>query len=153
MGLLDYFVDPCFRNEKAGRVVVLDRRDRGYLVRSPAEELKIRSFLKMYRFADLVIRFLGLFLTLAWLSEFHYRRAELFRDVCIFTAVYSVIALLPELLLARSYKKELLSFVSPQDEVSISGKVEMRQKLPIILGVVAASILAMVGIILLTWSK
>src|SRR5271169_4823770 len=109
MGLLDYFVDPCFRDEEAGRVVVLDRRDRGYLVRSPAEELKIRSFLKMYRFADLVIRFLGMFLTLACISAFHYQRAELFRDVCILIAIYSLVALLPELLLARSYKKQLLS--------------------------------------------
>ena len=50
MALLDSIVSANFRSENTGRVVVFpgDRRHRGYLVKSPAEELKIRSFLKMF---------------------------------------------------------------------------------------------------------
>jgi len=53
MGLLDSIVSNAFRDEKAGRVVVFsgDRWSRGYIVRSAAEELKIKSFLKMFYFA------------------------------------------------------------------------------------------------------
>jgi hypothetical protein len=42
MALLDSIVGACFRDEKAGRVVVFsgDRRTRGYVVRSESEELK-----------------------------------------------------------------------------------------------------------------
>jgi hypothetical protein len=42
MGLLDSIVSNAFRDEKAGRVVVFsgDRRSRGYIVRSAAEEPK-----------------------------------------------------------------------------------------------------------------
>jgi hypothetical protein len=48
MGLLDALVSSCFRDDQAGRVVVLpvDRRIRGYLVKSEPDELKIRAFLK-----------------------------------------------------------------------------------------------------------
>jgi hypothetical protein len=49
MGLLDSIVGQCFRDEKAGRVVVFtgDRRNRGYLVKSTDQELKIKAFLKV----------------------------------------------------------------------------------------------------------
>lgn len=45
MGLLDAIVSNHFRDDQAGRVVVLpvDRRIRGYLVKSESEELKIRA--------------------------------------------------------------------------------------------------------------
>jgi hypothetical protein len=48
MGFLDSVVGQYFRDEKAGRVVAfpVDRRIRGYVVRSESEELKIRAFLK-----------------------------------------------------------------------------------------------------------
>jgi hypothetical protein len=61
MSLLDSIVGRCFRDEKAGRVVVFvgNRRHRGYVVKSEAEELKIRSFLKMFCFASLSILLLG----------------------------------------------------------------------------------------------
>src|SRR5437879_244140 len=55
MTLVDSLVDACFRNEKAGRVVIFpgDRRNRGYVVKSEADEQKIRSFLKMFFCAHL----------------------------------------------------------------------------------------------------
>ena len=62
MGLIDAIVDRSFRETQSGRVVVFsgDRRKRGYLVRSVAEEKKIRSFLKMFYFAHLYILVFGL---------------------------------------------------------------------------------------------
>jgi hypothetical protein len=56
MGLLDARVDRAFRNENGSRVVVFagDRRGRGYVVASPAEEAKIRSFLKMYHYLGIL---------------------------------------------------------------------------------------------------
>lgn len=61
MALLDSIVGASFRDEKAGRVVVFsgDRRTHGYVVRSASEELKIKSFLKMFYFAHFSILLLG----------------------------------------------------------------------------------------------
>jgi len=66
MALLDSIVDGYFRNDKAGRVVIFPRRcaSRGYVIKSPAEELKIRSFLKMFYFAHLSILLLRFFLSI-----------------------------------------------------------------------------------------
>ena len=49
MAFLDLMLDGCFRDDTVGRVVTFSggRRNRGYLVKSQADELKIRSFLKM----------------------------------------------------------------------------------------------------------
>jgi hypothetical protein len=57
MGFLDAVVGQCFRDEEAGRVAVFtgDRRNRGYLVKSVDEELKIRSFLKIFFSAQVSI--------------------------------------------------------------------------------------------------
>lgn len=68
MGVLDAFVRGAFRDEPAGRVVVFrgGRRNRGYVVRSEAEELKIKSFLKMFYFAHFYILILGMMLANAW---------------------------------------------------------------------------------------
>jgi len=68
MGVLDAIVSMAFRDEPAGRVVVFsgDRRKRGYVVRSEAEELKIKSFLKMFYFAHFYILILGMSLANAW---------------------------------------------------------------------------------------
>jgi len=65
MGLLDLLIDSCFSEEKAGRVVIFPggRRHWGYLLKSAAEELKIRSFLKMFYFAQFSMLLLGFFLT------------------------------------------------------------------------------------------
>jgi hypothetical protein len=62
MGLIDALVSRSFRDTPAGRVVVFsgDPRKRGYLVRSPADEQRIRSFLKMFYFAELSILSLGM---------------------------------------------------------------------------------------------
>jgi len=128
MGLLDHIVSQSFRDEEVGRVVVFtaDRRHRGYLVKSEADERKIKSFLKMFLSAHFSILILGYFLGSAWSMELNYAlgrpAAHLYRTFGIALGVYSVVVGLPYFLLWRSYKKSLLSFVSPQDEVYVSGK-------------------------------
>jgi hypothetical protein len=135
MGLLDSIVGRSFRNEKAGRVVVFtgDRRHRGYVVKSESDELKIRSFLKMFYFAHFSILLLGMSLANAWstfvtnLHEFGSPAAHILRTTGVFLGIYSVVVGLPYFLLWRSYKKALLGFVSVQDEVLVSGKNQGRQ--------------------------
>jgi uncharacterized protein YjeT (DUF2065 family) len=135
MALLDSIVGARFRDEKAGRVIVFsgDRRTRGYIVRSESEELKIRSFLKMFYFAHFSILLLGYFLASEW-SRGIYRalgrpEAHLFRAMCISLGVYFVVVGIPYFLLWRAYKKAFVSFVSLEDEVLVSGRRVGRQQM------------------------
>jgi hypothetical protein len=135
MGLLDAVVGRSFRDENGGRVVVFtgDRRHRGYVVKSESDELKIRSFLKMFYFAHFSILLLGMMLANAWstffanLHEFGSPAAHILRTTGTYLMIYSVVVGLPYFLLWRSYKKALLGFVSVQDEVLVTGKNQGRQ--------------------------
>jgi hypothetical protein len=128
MSLLDSIVGQSFRDEKAGRVVVFtgDRRRRGYLVKSPADEMKIRSFMKMYFSAHVSILVLGYLLASEWSRELAYAlgrpAAHIIRTSFISLGIYSLVVGLPYLLLWKAYKKACGSFVSAQDEVVVSGK-------------------------------
>jgi hypothetical protein len=160
MSLLDTIVDANFRSETAGRIVVFpgDRRHRGYVVSSESEELKIRSFLKMFYFAHFSILALGILLSSAWATDMHHllgRPEERFaRTVGVFIGIYFLLVGLPYLLLWRSYKKALLSFVSPQDEVSVSGRSASQQRLLFVrVAVIASAILMMFGLFLLVQAK
>jgi hypothetical protein len=149
MGLLDSIVGKAFRDEKAGRVVVFsgDRRNRGYFVKSAAEELKIRSFLKMFYFALFSILLLGMLVANAWstflvhIDALGRPEAHLLRTGAIYLGINSLVVVLPYFLLWRSYKKALLSFVSTQDEVFVSGKSAGRQPW-IVLACLTALVLA-----------
>jgi len=98
MALLESIVGACFRDEKAGRVVVFpgDRRTRGYVVRSESEELRTRSFLKMFYFAHFSILLLGYFLASEWSREIYRAlgrpEAHFFRAMCISLGVYFLVA-------------------------------------------------------------
>src|SRR5580704_9352382 len=135
MGLLDSIVGRSFRDETAGRVVVFtgDRRHRGYVVKSESDELKIKSFLKMFYFAHFSILLLGMSLANAWstffanLDGFGSPAAHILRTSGIYLGIYSVVVGLPYFSLWRLYKKALLGFVSVQDEVLVSGKSPGRQ--------------------------
>jgi hypothetical protein len=156
MGLLDSMVGGAFRDEKAGRVVVFsgDRRNRGYLVRSAADELKIRSFLKMFYFAHFSIVLLGMAVANAWttffinIHGFGDPAAHLFRTVSISLGIYGLLVGVPYFLLWRSYKKSLFNFVSVQDEVLISGNSAGRQSWGVIAGRIALGTLILSGGIL-----
>ena len=155
MGLLDSLVGRSFRGEEAGRVVVFsgDRRNRGYVVRSDAEELKIRSFLKMFYFAHLSILLLGGMLANAWsifivrLQELGRPAAHLLRTEGIYLGIYVLIVGVPYFSLWRTYKKLLLNFVSVQDEVLVSGKSREKQSWIVSLWLVAFGALILLAAI------
>jgi hypothetical protein len=136
MGLLDAIVSGAFRDDPAGRVVVFsgDRRNRGYVVRSEAEELKIKSFLKMFYFAHFYILILGMMLANAWstfvihLGGMGRPAGHMVRNMGIALGVYCVVVGLPYILLWRSYKKALPSFVSTQDEVVVTAQWGNRKR-------------------------
>jgi len=147
MALLDSIVDANFRSEPSGRVVIFPggRRHRGYLVKSADEELKIRSFLKMFYFAQFSILLLGYFLASEWSRELSYAlgrpSAFLFRTVCIVLGIYFLVVAVPYWLLWRSYKKTFLSFVSVEDEVVVAGKSASQRLWIIGAGLIALAIL------------
>jgi hypothetical protein len=151
MSFLDSIVDKSFRDEKAERIVVFDRRNRGYVVKSAADELKIRSFLKMFYFAQFLILFLGLQLAVAWsiLVNTHAlnSRMPLLGFVGIYLAACPFVLVLPYVLLWRAYKKAISSFVSVQDETLLSGNGDGRQ-LRILYGALAVG-LAFLAVIFL----
>ena len=161
MRLLDSIVDRYFRNEETGRVVVFagDRRDRGYLVKSEAEELKIRSFLRMFYFAYFSILLLGMLLANAWSTFFVHLHAlgrpaaDLLRFGGIYIGIYSLVVGLPYFLLWRSYKKGILSFAFTQDEVLISKKSEKQTSRIVAAMVIGLSILLAATIFLLIQAK
>jgi hypothetical protein len=128
MGLIDAIVDRSFRDTQSGRVVVFsgDRRKRGYLVRSVAEEKKIRSFLKMFYFAHLYILVFGTMFSQGFASWFSYGLFErparhLLGSVSFFVGIYLLMAGVPYALLWRAYRRALTSFVAPADEVLLTG--------------------------------
>ena len=128
MGLIDGIVNRAFRETQAGRVVVFsgDSRKRGYLVRSLAEEQKIRSFLKMFYFAHLYILAFGTMLSQGWAlwltnRSFDRPAHHLFGSVSIFLAIYCLVVGLPYVLLWRAYRRALTTFSVPADEVPLTG--------------------------------
>jgi hypothetical protein len=114
MGVLDSIVGRYFRDENAGRVVAfpVDRRIRGYLVRSESEELKIRAFLKMYYCAEWLIQLVSLLLTIGWITQLTYASdnsvAHLLRSGTIFLGIYSPVVALPYFLVWRTLRKVVL---------------------------------------------
>jgi hypothetical protein len=162
MGLLDSIVGRAFRDEKSGRVVVFsgDRRHRGYLVKSESEELKIRSFLKMFYFAQFAILGLGTMVANAWSMFFTNLQSlgrpveHVLRNMCISLGAYCLVVGVPYFLLWRSYKRELLGLVSVQDEVVVSGKVAGRLPWMMVLaGLAVALLMVIVAVLFLVQAK
>ena len=162
MGVLDAFVSGAFRDEPAGRVVVFsgDRRNRGYVVRSEADELKIKSFLKMFYFAHFCNLILGTMLANAWsmfvihLEEMGSPAGHLVRNVSISAGVYCLVVGLPYVLLWRSYKKALPSFVSSRDAVVVSDQSKKQQQWKLVLVIVGLALLLIgAGLALLVRAK
>ena len=161
MSFLDLIVDSNFRSEDAGRVVVFSgiNRNRGYLVKSPADELRIKSFLKMFYFAHFAILWLGILLSSAWSIGLNHilRKPEdhFARGMGVFIGIYFLVAGLPYLLLWGSFKRSIFTFVSAQDEVVVSGTSPSQQRwrlVAICIAVFAALIMAL-GVLLLVRAK
>jgi hypothetical protein len=69
------------------------------------------------------------------------------RAMCISLGVYLLVVGVPNFLLWRSYKKAFVSFVSPEDEVLVSGRRARRQ--PIFIFVAAAGLILLgLGVLL-----
>jgi len=159
MALLDQIVDGYFRDEKAGRVVIFPRRfhSRGYVVRSEAEELRIRSFLKMFYFAQVSILLLGYCLAYESSRELSYALGNparhLLRSGGIFLGICSLVMGVPYWLLWRSYKKEFLSFVSVEDDVVLSGKSNGPRHWSVSAALMALAILLLLGALFLVRSR
>jgi len=156
MGLLDSIVDSAFRDEKAGRIVVFvgDRANkRGYIVKSESEELKIRSFLKMFYVAQFSILLLGLLVANAWstflihLQVFGRPSAHLLRHGIAAVGICALVVGLPYFLLWRSYKKALLSFISAQDEVLVSEKPAGQRSWTAVLALILLATFILCGLI------
>jgi hypothetical protein len=153
MGLLDSMVSQAFRDGQTGRVVVFsgDRRNRGYLVRSRSDELKIKSFLKMFYFAYFAIFWLGMMVAngcstfIIHLDGMGRPTEHMLRCVGIALGVNLVVVGLPFVGLWRTYKKAILGFVSVQDEVLVSDNAGMRQGRTATL-VLLALVLLMLGL-------
>lgn len=160
MGLIDYVVGANFRDEKDGRVVVFpgDRRGRGFVVKSEGEEARIRSFLKMFFFAQFSILLLGNFLANGWAHDLNYALGRpilhLYRAMGFAAGIYLVVVGVPYFFLWRSYKKAFLSFTSGQAEVSVSGWAPGQKKWIFIAAALGAVALLMAaGILLLVRAK
>jgi hypothetical protein len=160
MGLMDYVVGANFRDEKDGRVVVFpgDRRGRGYVVKSEAEEARIRSFLKMFFIAQFSILLLGYFLANGWAHDLNYALGRpflhLYRAMGLAAGIYFVVVGVPYFFLWRSYKKAFLSFTSGQAEVSVSGSAAgQKTRITIALAAMGCVVLIAVGILFLVRAK
>ena len=157
MGLIDAIVDRAFLDTQSGRIVVFsgDRRKRGYLVRSVGEEQKIRSFLKMFYFAHLYVLVFGIMFSQSCASWFTYgtfdRPAQhLLASLSLAVGTYLLVVGVPYALLWRAYKRALVSFTAPADEVSLTGiAASGRQRLAPALVAFGLLILAAVAILVL----
>jgi hypothetical protein len=155
MGLIDFIADRSFRDDQAGRVVIFggNFRSRGYRVGTKAEELKIKSFIKMFAFAQLSIQLLGMYLAMEWsreLNEVLGRPAKhLVRSLFVYLGIYTVVVLLPLWLLWRSHKKERLNFVSAQDEVVVTSKAPRDKRFYQVIGVAVFFFLIAAGVVFL----
>lgn len=147
MALLDVLTNANFRTEQVGRVVIFPgaSRHQGYLVKSVGEELRIRSFLKMFYGAQLAIALLGYLLASEWSRDLIYSlgrpSAFLYRTVGIVLGTLFFVVGIPSWLLWRSYKKALLNFVSIQDQVVLSRKSASRSLWLVGVGLIALAIL------------
>ena len=156
MSFLDPIVARYFRDQEVGRVVVFpgERGNRGYLVRSEAEEAKIRSFLKMFEFGQLAVTFLGGQVALAWsiffttLHSLGNPAQHVFRTMTIYVVVFCLVEGFPFLLLWSSYKNATSSFASGLEEVRLSSAASGRRPWNAIAALIVLAALIFLGVIL-----
>jgi hypothetical protein len=156
MSLIDAIVDRSFRVSPSGRVVVFsgDASKQGYLLRSPIEEQKIKSFLKMFYFAHMYTLVFGIMLSQAWATWLTHALLErparhLLGAMSITLAIYGLVVGLPYALLWRAYKRALTSFIVPEDAVSLTGTAAPTGRLWVALAVVVFALLILAAVFLL----
>jgi hypothetical protein len=125
MGFVDSLAGQAFRSGDNGRVVVFPAGGaRAYRVGSEAEERRIRSFLRMYFYALLAIQVLGTLAAYGWWDILgglgHGASArDLLRIGILMLVAYGLCVALPLILLSRSLRRDLTSFVSESDAVPV----------------------------------
>jgi hypothetical protein len=155
MGPIDAIVFRFFRDVPAGRAVVFpgDKRGRGYLVKSAADEQKISAFLKLYFCAHILILVLGYLLAYESSMQLAYALGRpanhVLRSAIVFLAIYTAVAGLPYLLFWRTFKKARLSFVLPQDEVQVVGRRPMQRQAFVIGAIVTMALLVLGAVLIL----
>jgi hypothetical protein len=114
----------------------------------------------MFYFAHFYILILGIMLANAWstfvihLEGMGRPAGHMLRNMSIAVGVYCLVVGLPYVLLWRSYKKALPSFVSSQDEVAVSGQTNRQRQWKLVLVILGLALLVMgVGLVLLVRAK
>src|ERR1700730_1575407 len=160
MSLLDHIVSRLFRDGESGRVVVFpgDSRGRGYVVKSVAEESRIRSFMKMFYFAHISIIVLGNFLAMEWSTGLNHELGRpslhIYRAMAIAAGIYFAVTGVPYWLLWRSYKKAFTSFTVGQDAVMVSGMAPGQKTwIYVAVTLIAVGVLLAVGLFLVVQAK
>ncbi len=147
MGLLDSLVETNFRDDPVGRVVVVPggRQHRGYLVKSAGDERKLRAFFKIFYLAQFSILFLAYCVVSEAAREISgaIGKPSLWSLTGFVLLIYVVVAGVPYVLLWKTYKKALFSFVEPGDEVGVTSKSRWKKQWIVVVGV-SALILAIV---------
>lgn len=126
--VMDSVVEQHFRKDGSGRSVflLLVRRGQGYFVDSPADEGKIRAFVKMYRSAAMLLILVGTlgFYAWGWNPMFHAggnplknRLTALIGSSLVFMVIYVGSALL----LWGIYKRTVGTLTSSLSEVAPGG--------------------------------
>jgi hypothetical protein len=157
MSLIDDIVNRSFRDSPSGRIVVFsgDPSKQGYLLRSPAEEQKIRSFLKMFYFAHISILVIGMMLSQAWASWLAQALLEhparhLLSAVSITLAIYALVVGLPYALLWRAYKRSLTYFIVPADAVPLTGTAAPAARPWVALTIAGSALLILAAVFIFT---
>lgn len=105
----------------------------------------------MFYFAHFSILFLGYFLGFEWSRQIYRAlgrsEAHMLRAMCISLGVYLLVTGVPYFLLWSSYKKAYVSFVSPENEVLVSGRRAGRQRIFVFIAA-AGLILLGLGVLL-----
>jgi membrane associated rhomboid family serine protease len=94
---------------------------------------------------------IGLITNLNYASE--HSAAHIIKSGAIFACVYALLVGVPYWLVWRSFKKELLNFVSTQDEVVISSRRPTRQQTLPIIAIIATALMILAGLFLLVRTK
>jgi hypothetical protein len=103
------------------------------------------------------IQLVSLLLTIGWITQLTYASdnsvPHLLRSGIIFLGVYSLIVAVPYFLVWRTYKKGLLSFVSAEDEVAVSGKPPSQRQVLLSAGLIVFAIVILLVLALLIRTK
>jgi hypothetical protein len=130
--LMDSVVEQHFRKDASGRCVFLPmvRRGQGYFVDSPADEEKIRAFVKMYRSGAMLLILVGTlgFYAWGWNPMFHAGGNPLKNRLTALvgsSSVFMVIYIGSALLLWGIYRRTVVTLTSSLSEVGPGGVAQL----------------------------